>query len=385
MTRVHPVLCGVTVVVAGFVGVGHAAPAKQAGGKDSIVRRPWGKADDGTPVELFVLTNSHGVKARISNYGGIIQALEVPDRRGQMADVVLGYDNVASYIKNSPYFGALVGRYGNRIAKGRFKLNGKTYKLAINNPPNSLHGGVKGFDKVVWEATELHPAGGVGLQLTYLSRDDEEGFPGNLNVKVVYTLTDKDELKIDYTATTDQATVVNLTSHSYFNLAGQGNGDILNHELMINADRFTPVDKNLIPTGELRPVAGTPFDFRKPTKIGARIHQNNEQLIFGKGYDHNWVINRKGPGLVLAARAVDPSSGRTMEVLTTQPGVQCYTGNFLDGTIEGKGKKVYKQRYAFCLETQHFPDSPNHPKFPTTVLKPGQTYHQTTVYRFGVR
>jgi aldose 1-epimerase len=300
-----------------------------------------------------------------------------------MADVVLGFDHLDDYLGNDPFFGALVGRYANRIDKARFTLDGVEYKLAKNDGENSLHGGLKGFDKKAWKAREPskdHPA----LELTYLSKDGEEGYPGNLNVKVVYTLTDSNELRIDYTATTDKNTVLNLTNHSYFNLAGQGSGDVLKHVLMINADRFTPIDAALTPTGELRSVAGTPLDFRKPTAIGARIDDDNEQLKFGKGYDHNFVLNHKGNDLTLAARVTEPQSGRVLEVLTTQPGVQLYTGNFLDGTIHGKGGKVYGRRSAFCLETQHFPDSPNQPKFPSTELKPGQTYHQTTIYKFSV-
>jgi aldose 1-epimerase len=311
-----------------------------------------------------------------------VVSIHVPDRQGKMADVVLGFDNLDNYLRNNPYCGAIVGRYANRIAKGRFPLDGVEYKLAQNDGPNSLHGGLKGFDKVAWKAREL-PQNQPTLELTYLSKDGEEGYPGNLSVKVVYSLTDSNELRVDYTATTDKDTVLNLTNHSYFNLAGQGNGDILKHEITINADRFTPIDETLIPTGELRKVEGTALDFRKPSAIGGRINENNEQLKFGKGYDHNYVLNRRGGRLTPAARVTEPESGRVVEVLTTQPGLQFYTGNFLDGKIHGKGGKVYGHRSAFCLETQHFPDSPNKPAFPSTALKPGQTYHETTIYKFS--
>jgi aldose 1-epimerase len=371
-------LCGITILAPAGHRVGAAA-------RDRIMKKPFGKTPDGTAVDLYVLTNARGSEAQITTYGGIVTSLKVPDRNGKLADVVLGYDNLADYLRGSPYFGALVGRYGNRIAKGKFTLNGVTYQLAINNGPNHLHGGIKGFDKVVWRAEEVRARDGIGLALRYLSKDGEENYPGNLAVKVVYTLTDKDELKIDYTATTDKDTVLSLTNHSYFNLAGAGNGDILGHEMMINADRFTPVDETLIPTGELRSVQGTPLDFRKATAIGARINQDDEQLKFGKGYDHNYVLNPGSRHLVLAARVYEPRSGRIMEVLTTQPGVQLYSGNFLDGSNVGKGGKPYQQRYGFCLETQHFPDSPNHPNFPSTILRPGETYAQTTVYWFSAR
>ncbi len=366
-------------LVAGAAG-SWGAPAQKSNG--GIQRSTFGKMADGETIDLFTLTNRNGMKVSITNYGARVVSILVPDRHGKMGDIVLGFDNLEGYLGNNPYFGAIVGRYGNRIAQARFTLDGVTYKLAQNDGQNSLHGGLKGFDKVVWKARELSGAR-PAVELTYLSKDGEEGYPGNLSVKVVYTLEDDNALRIDYTATTDKDTVLNLTNHSYFNLAGQGNGDILKHLLMINADRFTPIDATLIPTGELRSVQGTPFDFRKPAAIGARINQDNEQLKFGKGYDHNFVLNRPGRGLELAARATDPESGRVLEVLTTQPGIQFYSGNFLDGTIHGKGSKVYGHRSAFCLETQHFPDSPNHPKFPTTELKPGQTYRETTVFRFS--
>jgi aldose 1-epimerase len=295
--------------------------------------------------------------------------------------VILGFDSLGGYVDNpGPFFGALIGRYGNRIGGARFALNGIEYKVDQNDGANSLHGGARGFDKAIWTAKEL---GDGGLELTYLSKDGEEGYPGNLNATVTYHLTGANELRIDYAATTDKTTVVNLTNHSYFNL--KGDGDILGHILTLHADRFTPVDSGLIPTGELRAVNGTPFDFRKPTAIGARIDQTDEQLKLGRGYDHNWVLNRKGRRLSLAARVEEPSTGRVLEVSTTEPGIQFYTGNFLDGTIKGKGGKVYGLRSGFCLETQHFPDSPNNPEFPSTVLKPGEKFHSTTVFKFSVK
>jgi len=343
----------------------------------------FGKTPDGKTVDLYTLTNSHGMEVRAMTYGGIIVSLRVPDKSGKVADVVLGFDTFDGYLDNKPYMGAIVGRYGNRIANAEFTLDGVKYTLAKNNGPNSLHGGVKGFDKVVWDGESLPNADGAGVAFTYLSKDGEEGFPGNLRVKVTYTLTEKNELIVDYHATTDKATPVNLTQHSYFNLSGEGNGDILKHEVRLNADKFTAVDDNLIPTGELRLVKGTPLDFDKSTAIGARINDNYQQLVIAKGYDHNFVINRKGDGLELAARVKDPASGRVLEVVTTQPGVQFYTGNFLDGTVTGKQGHVYKHRYGFCLETQHYPDSPNHPEFPTSILRPGQTYESRTVFKFS--
>jgi aldose 1-epimerase len=363
------------------IAVTYAAPADPPAKK--MNKQPFGKTKSGEAVDLYTLANSKGMEATITNYGGVVVSLKVPDRSGRSADVVLGFDKFEGYLTDPPYFGAIVGRYGNRIAKGRFTLNGREYKLAQNNGENALHGGLRGFDKRVWTARDVSGAAGPALELTYVSKDGEEGYPGTLTSKVVYTLTDNSELKIDYTATTDKDTVVNLTNHSYFNLAGQGEGDVLGHLVQITADRFTPVDTGLIPTGELRPVSGTPFDFRKPAAIGARINDNDEQLRIGKGYDHNFVLNSGGGSLALAARVTEPKSGRVMEVLTTEPGLQFYTGNFLDGTIRGKGGKVYNQRYGFCMETQHFPDSPNKPKFPSTVLKPGAQYRTTTVYRFS--
>jgi aldose 1-epimerase len=355
--------------------------AAQSTSRQGITMKQFGKMPDGTPVDLYALTNSHGMKVGIITYGARIQSIDVPDRNGNMADVVLGFGDMAGYLGNDPFFGATVGRYANRIAKGRFRLDGVEYQLPINDGPNCLHGGPEGFDKKVWHAHELsgpHPA----LELTYFSKNGEEGFPGDLHVKVVYTLDNDNALRIDYTATTDKDTVINMTNHSYFDLAGAGSGSILDEEVMIDANSFTPISDVMIPTGKIESVAGTPFDFRKLTRIGARINEDNPQLKFARGYDDNWVLNRKGPGLEFAARAVDPKSGRELEVFTTEPGVQFYTGNFLDGTIRGKGGKIYGHRSAFTFETQHFPDSPNQPNFPTTELKPGQTFHQTTVFKF---
>ena len=352
--------------------------------KRGVSRAPFGKTRDGNAVEIYTLTNAHGLEMRVMTYGGIIMSLKVPDRSGHLGDIVLGFDTLDGYLKDPPYFGALVGRYGNRIAKGRFTLDGKTFALATNNGPNHLHGGVKGFDKVVWNAVPGTDANGVGLTLSRISPDGEEGYPGSLQATVRYTLTDKNELAIDYRATTDKATPVNLTQHSYFNLADEA-ADILGHELTIHASRYTPVDATLIPTGELAPVEGTPFDFRKSTAIGARIATDDAQLKNGGGYDHNWVLDRSGSGLQSAARLVDPKSGRTLEVATTEPGLQFYSGNFLDGTITGKEGRVYRHRSGLCLETQHYPDSPNHPTFPSSIVRPGQTYSSQTVLTFGVQ
>jgi aldose 1-epimerase len=351
--------------------------------RGQITVKPFGQTKEGAPVGLYTLRNAKGAEVGICNYGGLVIFLKMPDRHGQFGDVVLGYDNLDGYLKDTPYFGALVGRYGNRIAKGKFTLDGQEYTLATNNFPNALHGGVKGFDKVVWEPRILARYEGPCLELKYLSRDGEEGYPGNLSVVATYTLTDDNELKLEYTAHTDKDTVVNLTHHSYFNLAGKG--DILNHVVMIPADKFTPVDSTLIPTGELKPVQGTPFDFRKPTAIGARINDDDEQLKFGGGYDHNWVINKPLGELGLMARVTEPTSGRVMEVWSTEPGLQFYSGNFLDGSIKGKGGRVYQHRNAFCMEPQHFPDSPNKPQFPSVVLKPSQVYQNVIIYRFSVR
>ena len=349
----------------------------------SISHRPFGKTPDGTPVDLYTFRNANGVEVKICNYGGTVISFTAPDRNGNLADIVLGYDNLDDYIKNSPYFGCLVGRYGNRIAKGKFKLGDKEYTLAVNNEANHLHGGIKGFDKVVWNAKVVTSPEGPGLELTYTSKDGEEGYPGNLQVKALYRLTSENALALQYMAITDKDTVVNLTQHSYFNLAGKG--DILGHVVMMPADRYTPVDSTLIPTGEMASVAGTPFDFRQPTAIGARINQDNEQLKFGKGYDHNWVFSKPNGQLTMLATVLEPNSGRVLEVFSTSPGLQFYSGNFLDGTIKGKGGQVYQFRNGFCMEPQHYPDSPNKPDFPTTVLKPGQVYRNTILYRFSTK
>ena len=353
-----------------------------ASGQARITKENFGKTSDGQNVDIYTLTNRRGSEVKITNYGGIVTSLKVADRKGKRDDIVLGFDNLDAYLKGGPYFGAIIGRYGNRIAKGRFTLNGHQYTLAVNNGENHLHGGIKGFDKVVWAARPLRVPNGAALRLTYLSKDGEEGYPGNLSVRVIYTLTNADELKIEYWATTDKDTVVNLTSHSYFNLAGQGNGDILNHQLLINARRFTPTDAGSIPTGELKSIKGTPFDFTSAFRIGDRINDDDQQLKFARGYDHNFVLNGRMGTLRQAAVVYEPTSGRLMEVWTTEPGVQFYTGNFLDGTLTGKDGKVYQQRYGFCLETQHFPDSPNQPAFPTTVLRRGRQYHTITIHKF---
>jgi aldose 1-epimerase len=336
---------------------------------------------NGAPVRIYTLTNKNGVEAKITTYGGRLVSFKTPDRHGAMGDVVLGFDSLDGYVKYpGPFFGALIGRYANRIGGARFALGGSEYKLDRNDGSNTLHGGSQGFDKAIWTARELLDG---GIELGYSSKDGEDGFPGNLKASVKYHLTDADELRIEYGASTDRTTVVNLTNHAYFNLKSAGTGDILQHRVMLNADRFTPVDAGLIPTGELRQVMGTPFDFRQATAIGARIEQSDEQLKLGKGYDHNWVLNRTGSELGLAARVEEPSTGRVLEVLTTEPGIQFYTGNFLDDSIHGKGGKVYGHRTGFCLETQHFPDSPNKPAFPSTVLKSGEQYKSVTVYRFS--
>jgi aldose 1-epimerase len=348
-----------------------------------ITEKPFGTMPCGAPVTLYTLRNKNGMEARILNYGGIVQSLIVPDKNGKLGDVVLGYDDLADYRTNSPYFGALIGRYGNRIARGRFTLDGVSYQLATNNYPNSLHGGVVGFDKRIWHATPGYSDQGQTLELTYVSHDGEEGYPGELKVTALYTLTDDNALRLDYTATCDRDTIINLTQHSYFNLTGHGT--ILHDIVYINADKFTPVDSTLIPTGELRPVDGTPFDFRTPTAVGARINNtNNEQIKFANGYDDNWVVNHPMGELGLDARVTDPVSGRILEVWSTEPGLQFYTGNFLNGTMTGKGGWVYQFRDALTMEPQHYPDSPNHPDFPTTELKPGQVYHNTIIYKFKV-
>jgi len=347
-----------------------------------IPQEKFGALPDGRDVTIYTLRNAKGMQVRIMNYGGIVQSVKVPDKNGNLGDVSLGYDDLQGYLTNSPYFGADVGRYGNRIAKGKFTLDGHEYTLAVNNGVNALHGGLKGFDKQLWESSAMMTSQGPSLRLHYLSKDGEEGYPGDLDVTVVYTLTDDNGLRLEFTATTDKDTVVNLTHHSYWNL--RGSGTILDHVVYINADKYTPVDSTLIPTGELAPVEGTPFDFRNPTAIGARINEDNQQLKFGNGYDHNWVINNPG-SLQVIARVTEPTTGRVMEVLSDQPGLQFYSGNFLDGTITGKGGWTYQFRDALVMEPQHFPDSPNHPDFPTTELKPGETYHNTIEYRFSAQ
>ena len=373
------------------IGIILAAGAVACAGREGaapVTRGSFGVTRSGQAVSVYTLKNAHDLEVRVIDYGGIILSLKAPDRAGRFADIVLGFDSLGDYERASPYFGAIIGRYGNRIARGHFTLDGKTYALARNNGPNHLHGGLRGFDKVVWDVT---PFGGgasggdsVGLVLRYTSPDGEEGYPGTLRATVTYTLTNQNELIFDYEATTDHATPVNLTQHSYFNLAGDGSGDILGHVVTLNAARFTPVDSTLIPTGTIASVNGTPFDFRAPTRIGARIGQNDAQLRHGLGYDHNLVLERNpGDTLTLAARVVEPSSGRVMEIYTTEPGLQFYSGNFLHGTLHGKGGVVYRHRYGFAMETQHFPDSPNQTAFPSTILRPGQQYRSRTVYKFG--
>jgi aldose 1-epimerase len=365
------------------LGIGFLMTAN--GGTMNSDKKTFGKVD-GKDVDLYTLTNANDLSMTVTNYGGIVTSFMVPDKAGKPGDIVLGYNDVDSYVSNSPYFGALIGRYGNRIGKAKFTLDGKEYTLAVNNGENTLHGGKKGFDKVVWDAKQIKNANAVGLELKYVSKDGEEGYPGTLTTTVTYWLTNKNEFKIDYVATTDKNTVVNLTQHNYWNLGGEASGDILGQELAIYADNFTPVDVGLIPTGEVTPVKGTPMDFTKATVIGSRIGAEYEQLKFGKGYDHNWVLNQKKAGeMTKAATLYDPKSGRVMEVSTTEPAIQFYSGNFLDGTIKGKSGAAYNLRNALCLETQHYPDSPNKPKFPTTVLKPGKTYKTTTVYTFSVK
>jgi aldose 1-epimerase len=360
---------------------GLAIAMMAAGADAAIVKTAFGKTADGKSVDLYTLTAKNGFEAKISTYGATLVSLKTPDRHGNLANVVLGFDTVAPYVQGVPFYGATIGRYGNRIALGKFTLDGKPYQITVNDGPNSLHGG-KGFDKRLWKAVPIEGKNGPALKLTYVSADGEEGYPGKLTVHVTYSLRADNALAITYEATTTKPTVVNLTNHSYFNLTGDPNNTILNHVLTLNADRFTPVDKTLIPTGELRAVKGTSFDFTTPTAIGARIEAADEQIGFGHGYDHNWVLNSSGK-LATAAILEDPVSGRVMEVKTTEPGVQFYSGNFMDGKPAGKGT-VFGRRTGLCLETQHFPDSPNQPTFPSTVLRPGQTYRSQTVFAFRV-
>jgi aldose 1-epimerase len=363
------------------------ASASSAGHRPTITKASFGSLADGTPVDIYTLTNSRGMEVKILTYGGILQSIKVPDRHGRFTNVTLGFDNLADYVAKSPYFGCITGRYANRIAKGQFQLNGQTYQLPINNPPNSLHGGDVGFDKHVWAATPVKDRHSVGLVLRFTSPNGDQGYPGRLANRVTYTLTNRNEIRMDYRArlvgNSNLKTIINLTNHAYWNLAGEGSGDINDHELLLKASHYTPVDSTLIPTGAIDPVAGTPMDFTRSTRIGKRIRDNFPQLVIGRGYDHNWVLDRHGSGLELAARLKDPRSGRVLEVLTDQPGIQFYSGNFLDGTLYGTSHRAYRQGDGLALETQHYPDSPNHPNFPSTVLAPGQRYQTTSVYRFS--
>jgi aldose 1-epimerase len=363
------------------------ASASSAGHRPTITKASFGSLADGTPVDIYTLTNSRGMEVKILTYGGILQSIKVPDRHGRLANVTLGFDNLADYVAKSPYFGCITGRYANRIAKGRFRLNGQTYQLPINNPPNSLHGGTVGFDKHVWAATPVRDRHSVGLVLRFTSPNGDQGYPGRLANKVTYTLTNRNEIRMDYQArlvgNSNLKTIINLTNHAYWNLAGEGSSDIYGHKLTLKASHYTPVDPTLIPTGAIDPVAGTPMDFTRSTAIGARIRDGFGQLVIGRGYDHNWVLDRHGSGLELAARVVEPKSGRVLEVITDQPGIQFYSGNFLDGTLVGTSGRMYRQGDGFALETQHYPDSPNHPNFPSTVLRPGEVYETTTIYKFG--
>jgi len=354
-------------------------PLEKGKTKMTIEKKDFGHLSDGQKVDLYVLNNPGGMKAAITNYGAILVSLEVPDKNNEYADITLGYDDLEGYLEETPYFGATVGRYANRIKGAEFTLNGKKYPLAKNDNNNHLHGGIKGFDKRVWNAEPFEKEDSAGITFRYLSPDGEEGYPGNLYCTVTYTLTENNELRIDYEAETDKATPVNLTHHSYFNLKGQGNGDILGHELFLNADKYTPVDKELIPTGEILSVKDTPLDFTEPEAVGERIEK-----VPG-GYDHNFVLKGEQGTLRLAARVFEPESGRVMEIHTTEPGIQFYSGNFLDGTLKGKSGKIYEKHYGFCLEPQHFPDSPNHPEFPSTILEPGDKYSTATVFRFSLK
>lgn len=350
-----------------------------------MIQRRFGRMPSGDEIQIFTLVNENGIESEITNYGGIVVSLKTPDRTGKFADVVLGYDTLDGYAKDQAHFGGIIGRYANRIARGKFRLNGREYTLARNEGENHLHGGTCGFDKVVWGAKDVSTKGVDALELEYLSRDGEEGYPGNLSVRVTYSLSAQNELKVEYAATTDRETVLNLTNHSYFNLLGSAKQDVLQHQLFLNADRFTPMNAVQIPTGEIVGVKGTPFDFTKMTDIGVRIGQGDPQLKYGKGYDHNWVVNSAGGSVSLAARVYEPKTGRTLEVHSTEPAIQFYSGNFLDGTIRGKRGEAYSQRHAFCLEPQHFPDSPNQPAFPSTTLKSGREFRSTTIFKFGVQ
>jgi aldose 1-epimerase len=381
--RLTPLFLVIVLAACANTDAQKPAPVAVAAQEGSVNKAVFGKTPDGEPVDVYTLTNAVAMQVRVITFGGIITSILVPDRNGTFADVALGFKELTPYLSNPPYFGAIIGRYGNRIAKGRFTLDGHTYTLAVNNRPNHLHGGIKGFDKAVWKAESFKQADTVGLVLTHTSPDGDEGYPGALTVRVTYTLNNTNELAFDYQATTDKATPVNLTQHTYFNLAGEGNGDIRDHILTLHASRMTPVDEGLIPTG-IASVAGTPFDFRMPSAIGARIDSNDRQIKYANGYDHNFVLDRAGDDLMLAAHVEEPVSGRVLEVSTTEPGMQFYTGNFLNGKLTGKSGRRYDQRTGFALETQHYPDSPNHPEFPSTILRPGETYRSKTVFTFKV-
>jgi aldose 1-epimerase len=378
MRTILPLL--LLVVLGGCAPQDVTPPAKEA----SVSKAAFGSTPDGEAVDIYTLTNANGMEVRTITFGGIITSIRVPDRDGKLDDVALGFDNLEGYLTNPPFFGAIIGRYGNRIAKGRFTLDGKTYSLAINDKPNHLHGGKKGFDKIVWKAESFKKENNVGVVFTHTSPDGDEGYPGSVSLRVTYTLTPRNEIEVEFEATTDKATPLNLTQHTYFNLAGDGSRDILDHLMTIHASRFTPVDSTKIPTGESAPVEGTPFDFREPTAIGARIAANDTQIKFGNGYDHNFVLDRTGDGMFAAAHVLEPQTGRVLDISTTEPGMQFYTGNFLDGSLVGKSAHVYKQRMGFALETQHYPDSPNQPRFPNTILHPGEAYHSKTVFAFSV-
>ena len=388
VTRRLAIAVGLVLLLSSMVGPASVAEPAAGGasqGRPSITSVPWGSVG-GQAVNLYTLKSSKGMTVRITNYGGIIQSIDVPDRHGHTTNVALGFDNLDDYVTSSPYFGCITGRYANRIALGRFTLDGVTYQLATNNGVNHLHGGNVGFDKRVWAASTVHDRNSVGLKLRYTSPAGEEGYPGTLSVEVTYTLNDRNEIRADYHATTDAATIVNLTNHTYWNLAGEGSGSIEDQVLKLNAGRYTPVDSTLIPTGEIAPVAGTPFDFTHATAIGDRIRDSHPQIVIGQGYDHNFVLDRADPedtSMILAARVSDPHSRRTLEILTTEPGIQFYSGNFLDGTLVGTSGHVYRQTDAFALETQHYPDSPNQPNFPSTVLRPGEVYQTSTIYRLS--